>query len=120
MGQFGGFTGKGVKTIVPGKATAKIACRLVPDQDPYDILKVGQTKQGHSAELFMSSIRACHLHIMLLADFVFALAWRKMLGVQELLLFSRRPSTCQSSWKYIDLWTNFKAGVPQKMHKLET
>ena len=40
VGQFGGFTGKGVKTIVPGKAIAKIACRLVPDQDPYDILKV--------------------------------------------------------------------------------
>ena len=32
-----GFTGTGVKTIVPAKATAKIVCRLVPDQ----VLQVG-------------------------------------------------------------------------------
>ena len=40
IGQWGGFTGAGVKTIVPGKATAKVTCRLVPDQDPFKILEV--------------------------------------------------------------------------------
>jgi len=30
----GGYTGEGPKTIVPSKATAKITCRLVPDQNP--------------------------------------------------------------------------------------
>jgi acetylornithine deacetylase/succinyl-diaminopimelate desuccinylase-like protein len=33
-GLFSGYTGAGPKTIVPSKATAKITCRLVPNQDP--------------------------------------------------------------------------------------
>jgi acetylornithine deacetylase/succinyl-diaminopimelate desuccinylase-like protein len=30
----GGFTGAGVKTVIPAKATAKVSIRLVPRQDP--------------------------------------------------------------------------------------
>ena len=33
-GIYGGYTGVGVKTILPHKATAKMDSRLVPDQDP--------------------------------------------------------------------------------------
>lgn len=33
-GIFGGYTGEGPKTIVPSFATAKITCRIVPNQDP--------------------------------------------------------------------------------------
>lgn len=36
-GLLSGYTGSGVKTVLPARAMAKIDFRLVPDQDPYDI-----------------------------------------------------------------------------------
>lgn len=36
-GLVGGFTGVGAKTVLPAKAMAKVSCRLVADQDPYEI-----------------------------------------------------------------------------------
>ncbi len=37
-GIWGGFQGDGVKTVTPREAHAKITCRLVPDQDPVEIV----------------------------------------------------------------------------------
>ncbi|SIT70284.1 dipeptidase [Edaphobacillus lindanitolerans] len=37
-GIFGGFSGEGIKTVLPSEAGAKITCRLVPDQDPDEIV----------------------------------------------------------------------------------
>lgn len=37
-GLHSGYTGDGVKTVLPAHAMAKIDFRLVPDQDPHDIL----------------------------------------------------------------------------------
>lgn len=45
-GIFGGFTGKGAKTVLPSKASAKISMRLVPNQD-----------QGKIAKLFEKHIK---------------------------------------------------------------
>lgn len=38
-GIFGGYSGEGPKTIVPAKATAKISCRLVPNQQEAELVK---------------------------------------------------------------------------------
>lgn len=37
-GMGGGYQGEGEKTIIPSRAFAKITCRLVPNQDPEDII----------------------------------------------------------------------------------
>jgi acetylornithine deacetylase/succinyl-diaminopimelate desuccinylase-like protein len=37
-GMWGGYQGPGMKTIVPSAAHAKITCRLVPDQDPDEVV----------------------------------------------------------------------------------
>jgi acetylornithine deacetylase/succinyl-diaminopimelate desuccinylase-like protein len=38
-GMPGGFIGTGAKTVIPAKASAKISMRMVPNQDPDDILE---------------------------------------------------------------------------------
>jgi acetylornithine deacetylase/succinyl-diaminopimelate desuccinylase-like protein len=38
-GMPGGFVGQGAKTVIPARARAKVSMRLVPNQDPSDILK---------------------------------------------------------------------------------
>ena len=37
-GLWGGYQGPGTKTVIPGEAHAKITCRLVPDQEPEEIV----------------------------------------------------------------------------------
>lgn len=39
-GMWSGFTGTGAKTVLPGRAAAKVSCRLVPDQDPEEIARL--------------------------------------------------------------------------------
>ena len=42
-GMWGGYEGPGQKTVIPSEAHAKITCRLVPDQDPDDVVATRQT-----------------------------------------------------------------------------
>ena len=39
-GIWGGFQGEGIKTVIPSEAHAKITCRLVPDQQPDQIVEL--------------------------------------------------------------------------------
>lgn len=39
-GVVGGYTGPGVKTVIPPRATVKVSCRIVPNQDPNKILRL--------------------------------------------------------------------------------
>jgi len=41
-GIYGGFSGDGIKTVIPAKSSAKITCRLVPNQDPDEIVALLQ------------------------------------------------------------------------------
>ncbi|GIX04472.1 MAG: hypothetical protein KatS3mg114_0341 [Planctomycetaceae bacterium] len=53
-GFIGGYTGPGPKTIIPAQATAKITCRLVPQQQPERIL---QALERHLREHLLPGCR---------------------------------------------------------------
>lgn len=54
-GIYGGYTGEGVKTVLPCEARAKISMRLVPDQDP--------TKLARNATAFIKKLAPPHARV---------------------------------------------------------
>lgn len=60
-GLLSGYTGEGAKTVLPGKAMAKISCRLVPDQDPAEIAKLVEARIRNLAPKGVT-VEVTHLH----------------------------------------------------------
>lgn len=60
-GLLAGFTGEGAKTVLPGKAMAKVSMRLVPDQDP---TRIEEAFAGRVRELAPEgvTVEVEHLH----------------------------------------------------------
>lgn len=52
-GIWGGFTGEGPKTVLPAKASAKISCRLVANQDH---LEIAELLQAHLKKIAPSQV----------------------------------------------------------------
>ena len=50
----GGYTGPGVKTVIPAKASAKVSCRLIPGQNPE---KIGESLHRWMCERVPGQIR---------------------------------------------------------------
>ena len=60
-GIWGGYTGQGAKTVLPAKASAKISCRLVPDQTPEEITeKLRKHFEQHTPDTMTLSFRDLH------------------------------------------------------------
>jgi acetylornithine deacetylase/succinyl-diaminopimelate desuccinylase-like protein len=60
-GIWGGFSGEGAKTIIPGKAGAKVSMRLVPNQNPITINRLF-TEFAHSLTPPGVSVQITELH----------------------------------------------------------
>ncbi len=60
-GIWGGYTGKGAKTVLPSTASAKISMRLVPDQTPDEIVeKIRAYFEAHTPPTMRLSFRNLH------------------------------------------------------------
>ncbi len=60
-GIWGGYIGEGAKTVLPSKASAKISMRLVPDQDPEDIVhRIRAHFETHTPLTMHVHVKAVH------------------------------------------------------------
>ena len=93
-GMWGGYEGPGQKTVIPCEAHAKITCRLVPDQDPHEVVTLvtrhleALVPPGTRLSIVAGEHGACAAHI---APDHFALkaagaALRATYGVQPLIV----------------------------------
>jgi acetylornithine deacetylase/succinyl-diaminopimelate desuccinylase-like protein len=83
-GIYGGYMGEGPKTIIPAKATAKITCRLVPNQNPEKITSMlGDFLKYHAIK---RAFVAPPVFVREGGSIPIVSTFRELLGVDTLLL----------------------------------
>jgi len=93
-GMWGGYEGPGQKTVTPSEAHAKITCRLVPDQDPVQVMAlVARHLEAHVPAGTRLSIspadhgaRAAHIAVDHFALRAADAALRAVYGVRPLIV----------------------------------
>ncbi len=85
-GIWGGFSGEGMKTIIPAEAGAKISMRLVPDQEPEEI-----------ARLFTEHIRRIAPPQVELEVFSHATCWPALMPVDSSEVHAAAQA-CEDTW----------------------
>jgi acetylornithine deacetylase/succinyl-diaminopimelate desuccinylase-like protein len=62
-GMVGGYSGPGIKTVIPPRAAVKMSCRIVPKQDPKKIMKlVRNFVKERNADVKMSEEAVMHAY----------------------------------------------------------
>lgn len=77
-GFLSGYTEAGSKTVLPAKAMTKLSCRLVPDQDPYEVHK--QLLQYMEA----NAPKSIHWEVKLLNAGIAAITDRSLPAIQSM------------------------------------
>ncbi len=141
----GGYQGEGTKTVLPSKAFAKLTFRLVPDQDPEEILKLAaeylekitpagvsvQIRTGHSGKPYLMNPksadgeaacralrRAFSAEPALIREggsIPIVQTFKEVLGVETLLLGLALPDCRAHSPNENFPVTNFEAG--KRLHR---
>lgn len=145
----GGYQGEGSKTVIPRSAFAKFSFRLVPDQDPADILEKVQAhlqslcpdtvclevKPGHSGKAYAmdphsrfgkAAQRALHTTFARDAALIreggsipIVQSFKDILGVESLLLGLALPDCQVHAPNENFTIENFEAGIRLNRHLLE-
>lgn len=99
----GAFSGPGGKTVIPGKVTAKVSMRLVPDQDPVQISELAKKFIEKEFEKFNSPNKLI-VHVMATGDW-----W---LGNIDNRLYKAFQESLRDYWQIEPIFARSGGSIP--------